>query len=172
MNDPDGRTLNRKVPSSLAGGFPGTDLFNPQKSSYYDGGTTMKQLAGAPTSGETRWHNRRDRPERLYLRSDRILGRTLRAARAGPQREDRRRQSRFGSYHAERPATRSRLAASAITDRFGCSSARPQRGSTVWPISALSTAWAAWRPSRIAQTTRLWPRRMSPHAQTLSTEDA
>ncbi len=39
-----------------------------------------------------------------------------------------------------------------------------QRGRVVVPIRSLSMAWAAWRPSRIAQTTRLWPRRMSPAA--------
>lgn len=44
------------------------------------------------------------------------------------------------------------------------------RGNTVFPISPLSTAWAAWRPSRIAQTTSDWPRRMSPQAKTLSAE--
>ena len=38
-----------------------------------------------------------------------------------------------------------------------------QRGRTLDPISIVSTACAHWRPSRIAQTTRLCPRRMSPH---------
>ena len=40
------------------------------------------------------------------------------------------------------------------------------RGSTVAPISAASIAAAHWRPSRIAQTTSDWPRRMSPQANT------
>jgi hypothetical protein len=35
-----------------------------------------------------------------------------------------------------------------------------QRGSAVDPIMNLSTACAAWRPSRIAQTTSDWPRRI------------
>ncbi len=39
---------------------------------------------------------------------------------------------------------------------------RIYRGRSVRPIRNLSMAWAAWRPSRIAHTTRLWPRRMSP----------
>jgi aminoglycoside 6'-N-acetyltransferase I len=37
-----------------------------------------------------------------------------------------------------------------------------QRGRSVRPIRALSMACAACRPSRIAQTTSDWPRRMSP----------
>lgn len=45
---------------------------------------------------------------------------------------------------------------------------KAQRGSSLAPISARSTARAHWRPSRIAQTTRLWPRRMSPQAKTRS----
>ena len=45
-----------------------------------------------------------------------------------------------------------------------------QRGSSVTPIRASSTARAHWRPSRMAQTTRLWPRRMSPQAKMRSTE--
>jgi hypothetical protein len=44
------------------------------------------------------------------------------------------------------------------------------RGRTVDPIKKLSTACAAWRPSRIAQTIRDWPRRMSPQAKTLGIE--
>lgn len=43
-------------------------------------------------------------------------------------------------------------------------SRRTQRGSTLDPISASSMARAAWRPSRIAQTTSDWPRRTSPAA--------
>ncbi len=43
-----------------------------------------------------------------------------------------------------------------------------QRGNSLAPINTSSTARAAWRPSRMAQTTRLWPRRMSPAAKTLS----
>jgi hypothetical protein len=43
------------------------------------------------------------------------------------------------------------------------------RGSTLQPIRNSSTARAACRPSRMAHTTRLWPRRMSPAAKTLST---
>ena len=39
---------------------------------------------------------------------------------------------------------------------------RTYRGKLVEPIKNLSTACAAWRPSRIAQTTSDWPRRMSP----------
>ncbi len=44
------------------------------------------------------------------------------------------------------------------------------RGSTVAPIKTSSIARAAWRPSRIAQTTEDWPRRTSPAVQSLSTE--
>jgi hypothetical protein len=40
------------------------------------------------------------------------------------------------------------------------------RGNSLAPISAMSTLRAHWRPSRMAQTTRLWPRRMSPQANT------
>ena len=46
---------------------------------------------------------------------------------------------------------------------------RAQRGSVLLPIKLASTSRAACRPSRIAQTTRLWPRRMSPAANTLAT---
>ena len=42
-----------------------------------------------------------------------------------------------------------------------------QRGRSLAPIRNSSMARAAWRPSRMAQTTRLWPRRMSPAANTL-----
>ena len=45
-------------------------------------------------------------------------------------------------------------------------------GRTVEPISASSIAAAHWRPSRIAQTTSDWPRRMSPQAKTLDFEEA
>jgi len=45
-----------------------------------------------------------------------------------------------------------------------------QRGRTVSPIKNSSTARAAWRPSRIAQTTSDWPRRISPALNTLSIE--
>jgi hypothetical protein len=44
------------------------------------------------------------------------------------------------------------------------------RGSDVDPIKNLSTACAHWRPSRIAQTTSDWPRRMSPAANTFGLE--
>ena len=44
-----------------------------------------------------------------------------------------------------------------------------QRGSSLEPMSIASTARAAWRPSRIAQTTSDWPRRTSPAANTLAT---
>lgn len=46
---------------------------------------------------------------------------------------------------------------------------RHQRGNSLSPIKNSSTERAAWRPSRIAHTTRLWPRRMSPAANTLFT---
>ena len=46
----------------------------------------------------------------------------------------------------------------------------PYRGSVVAPIRSRSMARAAWRPSRIAQTTSDWPRRLSPAAYSLSTE--
>ncbi len=47
--------------------------------------------------------------------------------------------------------------------------ANPHRGSVLLPIRNASTSRAACRPSRIAQTTSDWPRRMSPAANTLST---
>ena len=43
------------------------------------------------------------------------------------------------------------------------------RGSSVAPIRNSSTARAHWRPSRIAQTTSDWPRRMSPQAKIFGT---
>ncbi len=43
---------------------------------------------------------------------------------------------------------------------------RLQRGRSLRPIRNSSTARAHWRPSRMAQTTRDWPRRMSPQAKT------
>ena len=45
----------------------------------------------------------------------------------------------------------------------------PQFGSSLQPIRYWSTARAACRPSRMAQTISDWPRRMSPAAKTLST---
>ena len=44
------------------------------------------------------------------------------------------------------------------------------RGSVLDPIRNSSIARAHWRPSRIAQTTSDWPRRMSPAANTFGTE--
>jgi len=44
-----------------------------------------------------------------------------------------------------------------------------RKGSSEYPIRYESTAWAAARPSLMAQTTRLCPRRMSPAAKTPST---
>ena len=49
-------------------------------------------------------------------------------------------------------------------------SAFDQRGSVVVPIRNLSTACAAWRPSRIAHTTSDCPRRISPAANTFGIE--
>jgi hypothetical protein len=48
--------------------------------------------------------------------------------------------------------------------------ASTQRGRSVFPIRNLSMACAAWRPSRMAQTTSDWPRRMSPAANTFGRE--
>lgn len=50
------------------------------------------------------------------------------------------------------------------------SRASAQRGSSECPIKYASTERAHWRPSRIAHTTSDWPRRMSPAANTLSTD--
>ena len=47
---------------------------------------------------------------------------------------------------------------------------QPYRGSLVAPIRYSSTARAHWRPSRIAQTTRDWPRRMSPQEKMFGAE--
>src|SRR5690606_21724066 len=49
---------------------------------------------------------------------------------------------------------------------------RRQRGSSLAPVSAMSTERAHCRPSRIAHTTRLCPRRMSPQAKIISWEVA
>ena len=46
---------------------------------------------------------------------------------------------------------------------------RAYRGRSLAPIRCASTARAHCRPSRIAQTTSDWPRRMSPAVKTLST---
>jgi hypothetical protein len=51
----------------------------------------------------------------------------------------------------------------------GIPSRRVQRGSVLEPIRNSSTARAHCLPSRIAQTTRLCPRRMSPAAKTFPT---
>ena len=58
---------------------------------------------------------------------------------------------------------------SALFSAGSCPLSR-QRGSSVDPIRNLSTACAAWRPSRIAQTTSDCPRRMSPAANTFGIE--
>ena len=49
------------------------------------------------------------------------------------------------------------------------SAAAARHGNAVSPISQRSHSRAAPRPSLIAQTTRLWPRRMSPAAKTPGT---
>ena len=60
--------------------------------------------------------------------------------------------------------TRMRVAPSTTTDRGppGSGGLTPYRGSSLAPIRNSSTARAHCRPSRIAQTTSDWPRRMSP----------
>ena len=60
----------------------------------------------------------------------------------------------FGTADAVRPA----------------SEGRNYLGKSVRPIRNRSTERAAWRPSRMAQTTSDWPRRMSPAANTFLTE--
>ena len=86
--------------------------------------------------------------------------------RAGP-RPPAARQRRSGSSRAAARAS-SRFSADELTGR----AARRHRGSAVAPIRNLSMAWAHWRPSRIAQTTSDWPRRMSPAANTFGSEVA
>ena len=49
-------------------------------------------------------------------------------------------------------------------------SPRSYAGRMLEPIRKMSMERAAWRPSRIAQTTRDWPRRMSPATKTFSLE--
>ena len=63
------------------------------------------------------------------------------------------------------------LSASAILCGIALThSGRDYGGSTVSPYERYrSTACAAWRPSRIAQTTSDWPRDMSPAAKTPGT---
>src|SRR5262249_53125923 len=69
--------------------------------------------------------------------------------------------------HGSRNANRQ--AASPFRHSHGFSEIH-HRGSVVVPIKYLSTACAHWRPSRIAQTTSDWPRRMSPAANTFGLE--
>jgi hypothetical protein len=52
----------------------------------------------------------------------------------------------------------------------GAAHVQAHRGRVLAPIRNVSTACAAWRPSRIAQTTSDWPRRMSPAVKTLASE--
>ncbi len=58
-----------------------------------------------------------------------------------------------------------------IRDIFKAEESRPYLGNTVEPVKNASTEAAACRPSRMAQTTSDWPRRMSPQANTFSAED-
>ena len=74
--------------------------------------------------------------------------------------------SRGGIAACRRRALRRRALARLVRD------ARAQRGSSENPMRNSSTARAHWRPSRIAQTTSDWPRRMSPAANTFGTEVA
>ena len=101
--------------------------------------------------------------------------------RAGKSEKDRRRQARRqdqGRARRARCASRTGAPAERVTRRRPAAAAgagrsrvlKIQRGSSVEPIKNLSTACAAWRPSRMAQTTSDWPRRMSPAVKTLSIE--
>ncbi len=74
----------------------------------------------------------------------------------------------FPGLAAERRSTRLLPAAA----RKNWRQTKLYRGRTVSPIRASSIAAAHWRPSRIAQTTSDWPRRMSPQAKTLAWEEA
>jgi hypothetical protein len=47
---------------------------------------------------------------------------------------------------------------------------RAYRGKSVFPIRKRSIDWAQRRPSRMAQTTSDWPRRMSPAENTFDSE--
>jgi antitoxin MazE len=67
-------------------------------------------------------------------------------------------------------AFRGRLPADFKFDREERSPSLPYRGKVEAPIRNMSTERAHWRPSRMAQTTRDWPRRISPAANTLSSE--
>ena len=80
---------------------------------------------------------------------------------------------RAGEAAAVTPGTRWRTAPAAFAGRSrggAITAAIATSAAATTPIRNLSTAWAAWRPSRIAHTTSDWPRRMSPAANTLSTE--
>ena len=80
-------------------------------------------------------------------------------------------RSRNRSNATPRPPRADRPSSAASAIGFaGQVAASRQRGSVVDPIRNLSTACAAWRPSRIAHTTSDWPRRMSPAANTFGTE--
>ncbi len=84
---------------------------------------------------------------------------------------------RSGRLHVSRVEAISRITGRmmwrATRTRHPCFSAPNRyRGRSDAPIRTSSTARAACRPSRIAQTTSDWPRRMSPAAKTLGIEVA
>ena len=113
-----------------------------------------RAAARGPCAGRTRAHPRRDHAGGRAL-AQRRRARDRQSGAAG-------RRDRGPILRAPRPVgrrpSRSRSGASAR-----------QRGSSLSPIRNASTECAACRPSRIAQTTSDWPRRMSPAANTFGT---
>ena len=121
--------------------------------------------------GASRRLQRRPRHGRA-LPSERLLSGRHRARRVARARRRLhmaapRGQLGAGIWHPSPARRRPPSRSSAVRPR----SARPnlQRGRTLDPIRLSSMARAAWRPSRIAQTTSDWPRRTSPAAKSLST---
>jgi len=88
-----------------------------------------------------------------------------RDAKACDEDPRRRRQWQQGGANGAHAKTACRCSRQAVAlgTRFD------QRGSSLAPIRNSSTARAHCRPSRMAQTTSDWPRRMSPAANTFGT---
>ena len=160
-------TVSRVAPEELIGGGRAAARCPPptqpsracspraSRSRRRAGGRTISAGRAARSTSSLPPSNRRRRP----------------SPRRTPARSARRRRtprpptlSRSRSSAGRGPVPIPRLS-SARTSRSSDSSAS-YRGSVVDPIRNLSTAWAAWRPSRIAHTTSDWPRRMSPAANT------
>src|SRR5215471_20190943 len=114
----------------------------------------------------------------LYSKHDKALGRSSQedTAVARLRFRTRRRRRVRSRRHCERSEaischitlSRLRLLRRAAPRNDGANF--DHRASRLAPIRNSSIARAHWRPSRIAQTTSDWPRRMSPAAKILGTE--